>query len=30
MISQYASLGNHMHSNGISIELYGKGYILGG
>lgn len=29
MISQYASLGNHMHSNGISIELYGKGYILG-
>lgn len=29
MISQYASYGNHAHSNGIAIELYGKGYILG-
>lgn len=29
MISQYGSFGNHAHSNGIAIELYGKGYILG-
>ncbi|ADY54290.1 hypothetical protein Pedsa_3761 [Pseudopedobacter saltans DSM 12145] len=29
MISQYASYGNHAHSNGVAIELYGKGYILG-
>jgi len=29
MISQVASYGNHAHSNGISMELYGKGFILG-
>ena len=29
MISQYASYGNHAHSNGLAIELYGKGHILG-
>ena len=29
MISQYASYGNHAHSNGVAMELYGKGHILG-
>ncbi|MDT0684742.1 heparinase II/III domain-containing protein [Autumnicola psychrophila] len=28
MISQIGSLGNHMHSNGIAMELYGKGMPL--
>lgn len=28
MISQIGSFGNHMHSNGIAMELYGKGFPL--
>lgn len=29
MASLNASLGNHMHANGINIELYGKGIVQG-
>jgi hypothetical protein len=28
MVVQYSSTGNHMHSNGISMELYGKGIVI--
>ncbi|WP_297089404.1 six-hairpin glycosidase [uncultured Draconibacterium sp.] len=29
MVSMNGSLGNHMHANGINIELYGKGLVQG-
>ena len=28
MVSIAGSMGNHMHANGISMELYGRGYIM--
>lgn len=28
MMSVAGSQGNHMHANGISLELYGKGYVM--
>ncbi len=29
MISVNGSLGNHQHANGISMEIYGRGWVLG-
>ncbi|WP_282123115.1 six-hairpin glycosidase [Algibacter mikhailovii] len=29
MVSLNGSLGNHMHANGINLELYGKGFVQG-